>query len=111
MSIEATYWGKPSIIISASIYKQIGASYTPTTHDEVLALVRAGPEPKGKLASLKFGYYQMTSGFEQRYYEGDLAKGRRGYTFRGDPIRISGLCRWRYFWSRESQRLKWRKII
>lgn len=111
MSIEAAYWGKPSIIISASIYKPMGASYTPSTHDEVLALVRSDLEPKDKLASLKFGYYQMTSGFEQRYYEGDLGKGRRGYTFRGDPIRIGGLTRWRYFWSRERQRLKWRKII
>ena len=111
MAIEATYWGKPSVIISASIYKPMGASYTPTSHEEVLALVRSNPEPKDKLASLKFGYYQMTSGFEQRYYEGDLGKGRRGYSFRGDPIRIGGLCRWRYFWSRELQRLKWRKLI
>ena len=111
MSIEATYWGKPSIIISASIYAPIGASYTPATHADVLALIRSNPEPKDKLASLKFGYYQMTSGFEQRYYRGDLGKGRRGYTFRSDPIRIGGLCRWRYFWSRERQRLKWRTIV
>lgn len=111
MSIEATYWGKPSMIISASIYKPMGASYTPTTHEEVLALIRSNPAPKDKLASLKLGYYQMTSGFEQRYYEGDLGKGRRGYTFRGDPIRIGGLRRWRYFWSRERQRLKWRKMV
>jgi len=111
MSIEATYWGKPSIIISASIYKEMGASYTPTTHEEVLTLIQSDPEPKDKSASVKFGYYQMTSGFEQPYYKGDLGKGRRGYTFRGDPIRVGGPCRWRYFWSRECQRLKWRKIV
>jgi len=111
MSIEATYWGKPSIIISASIYKPMGASYTPETHEELLALLRSDLEPLDRLPCLKFGYYQMTSGFEQRYYEGDLGKGRVGYTFRGNPVRIGGPTRWRYFWSRERQRLKWRKIV
>jgi hypothetical protein len=111
MSIEATFWGKPSIIISASIYKPMGASYTPRSHEELLTLIRSDLAPLDKLPCLKFGYYQMTSGFRQRYYEGDLGKGRRGYTFREDPIRIRGWCRWRYFWSRERQRLKWRKII
>lgn len=111
MAIEATFWSVPSIIISASVYKPMGASYTPSTHEELLNLLRADLAPKDRTPCLKFGYYQMTSGFEQTYYHGDLGQGRRGYTFRGDPIRIGGLCRWRYFWSRERQRLKWRRII
>jgi hypothetical protein len=111
MAIEAAYWGKPSIIISASIYKPMGVSYTPSTHEELLTLLRSDLAPKDKTPCLKFGYYQMTSGFRQPYYQGDLGQGRRGYTFRGDPIRVGGLTRWRYFWSRERQRLKWRKII
>ena len=89
----------------------MGTSYTPDSHEDILALVRSDLKPKEKAASLKFGYYQMASGFEQPYYEGDLGKGRRGYTFRGDPIRIHGPLRWRYFWAREAQRLKWRRIF
>ena len=111
MSIEAAFWGKPSIIISASIYKPMGASYVPESHEELLALLKADLPPKDRLPSLKFGYYQMTSGIEQKYYGGDLGKGKRGYTFRGDPILMKGLSRWRYFWARERQRLKWRKLV
>jgi hypothetical protein len=111
MAIEAAYWGKPSIIISASIYKPMGASYAPTSHEELLALIRSTPPAKDKLPALRFGFYQMTSGFTQPYYGGDLAKGRSGYTFRDDPIRVDGWTRWRYFWSRERQRLKWRSVV
>jgi hypothetical protein len=111
MAIEAAYWGKPSIIISASIYKPMGASYAPTSHEELLALIRRKPPALDKLPALKFGFYQMTSGFTQPYFGGDLTKDRSGYTFRNDPIRVEGWTRWRYFWSRERQRLKWRSVV
>jgi hypothetical protein len=111
MSIEATFWGKPSIIISASIYRPMGASYVPADHDELLRLVRADLRPLDRLPALKFGYYQMTSGFEQPNYSGDVGGGRLGYTFRGNPILVKGPLRWRYWLSRERQRLKWRKLV
>ncbi len=111
MAIEAAYWGKPSIIISASIYKPMGASYAPSSHAELVALIRSNPPALDKLPALKFGFYQMTSGFTQPYFGGDLTKGRAGYTFRDDPIHVEGWTRWRYFWSRERQRLKWRSVV
>ena len=111
MAIEAAYWGKPSIIISASIYKPMGASYAPSSHEELLSLIRSNPPPKDRLPALKFGFYQMTSGFTQPHFGGDLGKGRSGYTFRNDPIHVAGWTRWRYFWSRERQRVKWRSLV
>ena len=34
MGVEATYWGKPSILLSNSMYKGIGAVYEPNTEEE-----------------------------------------------------------------------------
>lgn len=39
MGIEATYWGKPSILLSNSMYKGIGAVYEPSTEEEALQLI------------------------------------------------------------------------
>jgi hypothetical protein len=111
MSIEAAFWGKPAVILSASLFKPLGAAYTPASHEEVLELLHRDLEPKDSTPAIKFGYYQMTSGFEQRYYGGDLTKGRYGYTFRGDPVHIGGWKRWRYMISRERQRIKWRRVL
>lgn len=111
MSMEAAYWGKPAVILSASLFKSLGASYNPASHAEVLELISHDLEPKDNTPAIKFGYYQMTSGFEQRHYGGDLSKGRNGYTFRGDPVHVGGLKRLRYMLSRERQRIKWRRML
>ena len=111
MQMEAVFWGKPAVILSASLFKRLGATYNPTTHEEVLALLHTELAPKDNTPAIKFGYYQMTSGFEQRYYGGDLSKGRHGYTFRDDPIYVGGLKRLRYMLSRERQRIKWRRVL
>ena len=111
MSMEAAFWGKPAVILSASLFKKLGASYNPASHEEVLDLLARDLKPKDSTPAIKFGYYQMTSGFEQRHYGGDLSKGRNGYTFRGDPVHVGGLTRLRYMLSRERQRIKWRRMI
>jgi len=111
MSIEAVYWGKPCIVLSASIYKPLGATYNPSTHDEVVELIRTDLAPKDKTPALKMGYYLMKRGFSNPYFTADIGQGRRGYSFRGDPILVEGLSRWRYLASRERQKLKWRRIV
>ncbi|HEY5567732.1 MAG TPA: hypothetical protein VIM81_10870 [Gammaproteobacteria bacterium] len=111
MSMQAVYWGKPCLILSASIFRPLGATYNPTTHEEVIELIRALPPPKDKTPALKVGYYYMRSGSSHDYFTADIGKGRKGYTFRGDAIMVTGLKRWRYVMSRERQRLKWRKLL
>jgi hypothetical protein len=111
MSIEAVYWGKPCIVLSASIYKPLGATYNPSSHEEVVELIRSNLAPKDKTPAIKMGYYLMKRGFSNPYFKADVGQGRRGYSFRGDPILIEGLSRWRYITSRELQKLKWRRIV
>lgn len=111
MSMEAAYWGKPSVILSASIYKPLGATYNPSTHEEVMELVRKVPPPKDNLPAIRFGYYQMTSGKLQKHYGGNAGLGKQGYTFDGDPVLVGGMPRIRYLISRERQRFKWRNAV
>jgi hypothetical protein len=108
MSIEAVYWGKPSIILSSSIFKPLGATYDPINHEEVIDLVRADLPPKDPTPALKMGYFRLRSGFEHPYYEGDIRKGGEGYTFKRCPITVGRLKRITYFVARELQRKKWR---
>jgi hypothetical protein len=111
MSMQAVYWGKPCLILSASIFRPLGATYNPTTHAEVMELIRAVPPPKDKTPALKVGYYYVRSGSSHDYFTADIGRGRKGYAFRGDPILVRGLKRWRYLVSRERQRIKWRKLL
>ncbi|MGI9259316.1 MAG: hypothetical protein ACR2QQ_10800 [Gammaproteobacteria bacterium] len=110
MSIEAVYWKKPSIILSSSIFKPLGATYNPESHDEVIEMIRAALPPKDLTPALKVGYFRMRGGFTHPYFEGDIRKGSRGYTFKGNRIAVGRLQRMRYFIARERQRKKWRSM-
>jgi hypothetical protein len=111
MSIEAVYWGKPCVVLSASIYKPLGATYNPASHAEVLEMIRADLPPKDNTPALKMAYYLMKRGFSNPYFTSDIDQGREGYSFRGQPILVKGLSRWRYIASREWQKVKWRRMV
>ncbi len=110
MAIEAVYWKKPSIILSSSIFKPLGATYNPESHDEVIGLVRADLPPKDPTPALKVGYFRMRGGFTHPYFEGDIRKGSQGYTFKGNRITVGRFQRMRYFFARERQRKRWRSM-
>ena len=110
MSIEAVYWKKPSIILSSSIFKPLGATYNPESHDEVIEMIRADLPPKDPTPALRVGYFRMRGGFTHPYFEGDIRKGSQGYTFKGNRIKVGRLQRMRYFLARERQRKKWRNM-
>lgn len=55
---EATYWGKPSILIGKSMYMYLNATYNPQTENELLELLKdKNLKPKPVLGALKYGYY------------------------------------------------------
>ncbi len=39
--LEAAYWGKPSILAGTSFYRNLGATYNPRTHEDLVALIMA----------------------------------------------------------------------
>jgi hypothetical protein len=82
--IEATYWGKPSILAGVCRYRNLGATYNPASHEELITLVAAERlPPKDRAGALMYGYYEQTKGERFKYFEGlDVRDG----LFKGDRV-------------------------
>jgi hypothetical protein len=83
VGIEAVYWGKPSISAGQAFYRDLGGTYNPGTHEELIELLKADLEPKGKEAALMYGYYMKTFGVPFKYFR---ATGVFGGEFKGEVI-------------------------
>jgi hypothetical protein len=76
MGIEATYWGIPSILCSNAIYENFNIAYEPSSHEEIINLIKSKLEPISKEDVYKYGYYHATFGINFKYYKPtDLAQG------------------------------------
>jgi hypothetical protein len=70
MGIEATYWDKPSVLAGPSLYDRLGSNYIPTTHEEVMALLRQRHlAPMPKEGAIKYGYYTNSFGIPFKHFE------------------------------------------
>jgi hypothetical protein len=69
IGVEATFWGKPSLLFGRALYEGLGAVYEPQTFDEVLELVgRDALAPCARVAAMKYGYWAARAGEEvQRF--------------------------------------------
>jgi capsule polysaccharide modification protein KpsS len=67
--IEATYWGKPSILLGKSFYYNLDVAFKPNNHEETIALIATDLKHKNKSDTLKYGYYFKTFGNKFRYYQ------------------------------------------
>ncbi len=64
MGAEATYWGKPSISVDASVYGGFDCVYEPASLEEFDALLAAPAlAPKPREHCLPYGFYSVTFGF------------------------------------------------
>ena len=68
VGIEAVYWGTPSILAGLSLYRDLGGTYNPGSHDELMTLLKTELSPKDKTAALMFGYYYASFGIRYKYY-------------------------------------------
>jgi hypothetical protein len=63
VGVEATYWGKPSILTGKSRYDDLDVAYRPHSHEEVMdLLLKDQLAPKKRLGALMYGYYARTRG-------------------------------------------------
>lgn len=65
VGVEASYYGKPSILLGRSIYEDSGAVYVPKDHDEAMQLISAPLEPLPKLGAVKYGFWFKNMGNEE----------------------------------------------
>ncbi len=82
MGIEAVYHEKPSILAGKSMYRELGSTYNPASHAELLELLQKPLQPKAIEAALIYGYYYETFGTLTTYFKPESPytgtfKGRR----------------------------------
>lgn len=68
MGIEAVYWGVPSILAGMSWYRELGVTYNPATHEELMELVMHDLLPKAVEPALQYGYYFASYGIPFQYF-------------------------------------------
>ena len=57
--VEATFWGKPSILLGRSLYENLDVCYKPIRKEELTSLIDNHLEPKNKTGALKIAYYLL----------------------------------------------------
>lgn len=61
--IEATYWGKPSILLAGAMYYYMDACYKPKTKEEVTELIISDLAVMDNFPAIQYGYYIMDREF------------------------------------------------
>ena len=64
MGVEAVYWEKPSILAGMCFYRELGCTYNPETHVELMEMLGADLEPKDREPAIMFGYYLLNFGIK-----------------------------------------------
>jgi Capsule polysaccharide biosynthesis protein len=89
VGIEATYWGKPSLLTGRSIYDRLGATFNAASIEEIRGFL-ARPSVFPKLGALKYGAFFARYGTRYRHYQADdLFMGRIFGTYLDPwPVRL-----------------------
>ncbi len=82
--IEATFAGKPSILLGSAFYEHMDAVYKPQSHEELLELLFSDLPAKPRENALPFGLYMKTHGKEHVHYKTKTFD--NGY-FKGQRVR------------------------
>lgn len=64
MGVEASFWGKPSILLGRCFYENLDACYNVLSKEEVIPLIEKHLEPKSQIGSIKYAYYLMDREFK-----------------------------------------------
>jgi hypothetical protein len=83
MGIEAAYRGIPSILARWAAYEDLGSTYNPKSHEELMQLLLSPIDPKPVDGAIDYGYYAKTFGNRLRYVR---PLGAFSCTFKGELI-------------------------
>ena len=83
VGIEAVFWGTPSILGGRSYYQNLGGTYNPGSHEELISMLTADLSPKDRTVALMYGYYFQTFGTPFKYFR---ATGVVSGEFKGEVV-------------------------
>lgn len=92
LGVEATFWGKPSILAGRALYEDLNCCYRPQTHQELVELLAWMPSAMPQEGAIRYGYRMMRNGRAYRYfkqtgyYEGEF----QGENFKRIPRSLVG---------------------
>jgi hypothetical protein len=69
IGIEATYAGKPSILLGPTFYATMQVTYEPTDTETLAALLATTPAALPRERCLPYGHYYLTFGTKFQYYQ------------------------------------------
>lgn len=85
IGMEACYNGKAVISLEKSKYNELGGSYNPQSHEEVIQwIMQEELPPLPKDAAIKYGFYTLTFGNKFRFI---TMKGQNKCSFMGKKVR------------------------
>jgi len=90
VGVEAAYWGIPSILAGQSYYRNLGCTYNPNSHEELIEMLLTDLPPKDKEGALKYGYFFNTFGIRFQHFEPD---GLFSGSFKGTVLNENPLSR------------------
>ena len=67
--IEATFWGKPSILADQARFENFNYAYMPKTHEDMIELIRDNLNPLPAIAAIKIIYSVAYDGIQFKYFE------------------------------------------
>jgi len=84
VGIEAAYWGKPSVLAGPSLFAELGSTYNPQSHEEVIELLLNKNLPaKSNMGALIYGHYLNSFGRKFKYFEPESLAGGK---FKGKDL-------------------------
>lgn len=107
VGVEATYWGKPSILADRAQFQNFNYAYMPDTHDELVKLLCADLKPKPSHTAVKVIYFVSFDGVSFEYFKEGIAKnGQTKLNFDGVELKASMLPTLRHWFYLFPWRLK-----
>jgi capsule polysaccharide modification protein KpsS len=91
--IEASYWGKPVILLGKAVYYYSNVAYVPNSKEQIEHYLNTDLEPHEKINAQKFAFYYSTGGVKAEYFH-SYSDGK--ITFKG--VNLSNLNSWFKFY-------------
>lgn len=83
MGAEASFWGKPVIIIGFAAYRHLEGFYRPESHTELIKLLHSDLKKLPNIGAIKYGLWMQEGGVPFKYY---IPKTRFSGEFKGVDI-------------------------
>jgi hypothetical protein len=95
VGIEATYWGKPSILADHAAYERLNYAYLPNNHNELVALLKQDLEPLSTEAAFKSIFLMTNDGgiLRESFKEKKINNQSVMVTADGNKVQASALTR------------------